>query len=81
MAPSFAATRALPIAPKDCDGQRDPISPFEFEFVTLGKAADSEIYGSCCVVPITGQSPYGLDFKRGLDQLPPSQFGAGSGKD
>jgi hypothetical protein len=60
MAPSSAAIRALPIAPKHCDSQQDPISPFELEFATLGKAANSEIYGSCCVVPITGRSPYGL---------------------
>jgi hypothetical protein len=40
------------------DGEQGPISPFELQFVELGLDDDREIYGSCCVVPIDGQSRF-----------------------
>jgi hypothetical protein len=52
-----ASNREL-VCTKSRDGEQGPISPFELEFVTLGTDADGELYGSCCVVPITGQSRF-----------------------
>ena len=40
------------------DGEQGPLSPFELQFIELGLDDDREIYGSCCVVPIDGQSRF-----------------------
>ena len=52
-----ASNREL-VCVKARDGEQGPISPFELEFVELGLDADSEIYGSCCVVPADGKSRF-----------------------
>lgn len=76
MALSSAATREVPSAPKDRRRSTRPIWPFELEFGTLGKAAGSKILAPAA----SSQSPTGrrMAFKRGLDRVPSSQFGAGS---
>jgi hypothetical protein len=40
------------------DGIQGPLSPFELQFVKLGLDQYGEDYGSCCVVPIEGQSRF-----------------------
>ena len=40
------------------DGEQGPISPFELEFVSLGRDEEGEVYGSCCVIPTRGQSRF-----------------------
>jgi hypothetical protein len=40
------------------DGEQGPISPFELKFVNLGIDPDGDMYGSCCVVPIEGNSRF-----------------------
>jgi AAA domain len=52
-----ASNREL-VCTKARDGEQGPLSPFELEFVTLGLDAEGEQYGSCCVVPIIGQSRF-----------------------
>jgi hypothetical protein len=52
-----ASNREL-VCTKARDGEQGPLSPFELEFVTLGTDTDGEIYGSCCIVPLTGQSRF-----------------------
>ncbi len=52
-----ASDREL-VCAKARDGEQGPISPFELEFVTLGSDDEGEAYGSCCIVPITGQSRF-----------------------
>lgn len=52
-----ASNREL-VCIKARDGEQGPISPFELEFVQLGHDTDGEPYGSCAVVPITGQSRF-----------------------
>jgi hypothetical protein len=52
-----ASNREL-VCTKARDGEQGPLSPFELEFVTLGTDSEGEIYGSCCVVPLNGQSRF-----------------------
>jgi hypothetical protein len=52
-----ALSREL-VCAKARDGEQGPLSPFELQFLKLGVDADGEPYGSCCVVPIAGQSRF-----------------------
>ena len=52
-----ASNREL-ICAKARDGEQGPVSPFNLEFVELGLDQDGEAYGSCCVVPVDGQSRF-----------------------
>ncbi len=46
------------VCTKARDGEQGPISPFELEFIKLGVDADGEDYGSCCVIPMEGNSRF-----------------------
>ena len=52
-----ASNREL-VCAKARDGEQGPVSPFNLEFVELGLDEDDEAYGSCCVVPVDGQSRF-----------------------
>jgi hypothetical protein len=52
-----ASNREL-VCAKARDGEQGPISAFELEFVVLGRDAEGEVYGSCCVVPAGGKSRF-----------------------
>jgi hypothetical protein len=57
-----ASNREL-VCTKARDGEQGPISGFDLEFVHLGLDADGEVYGSCCIVPTTGQGRFNKDAK------------------
>jgi hypothetical protein len=57
-----ASNREL-VCVKARDGEQEPISPFDLEFIELGLDADGAIYGSCCVLPSKGASRFGKTAK------------------
>jgi hypothetical protein len=52
-----ASNREL-VCIKARDGEQGPLSPFNLEFIQLGIDENGEIYGSCCVAPVTGESRF-----------------------
>jgi hypothetical protein len=51
------------VCAKARDGEQGPISPFDLEFIVLGRKSkdEPETYGSCCVVPKEGASRFEKD--------------------
>ena len=46
------------VCTKARDGEQGPLSPFELKFLKLGRDADGDDYGSCCVIPTEGNSRF-----------------------